>query len=145
MIRRALHYQHRLTGESFFGTVRRYLIFVFGGLIGWLILIGSHIFFRDTYSLHPAVSYGIGMFFAIVFTFVYHVLVTFRIKTNLQFRFVQFSILVILIAFFNWALFSFGRVVLELPISDTIISFVITGFLSVVNFGINRVLIFRHH
>jgi putative flippase GtrA len=145
MIRRALHYQRQLTGESFFGTARRYFIFVLGGLIGWLILIGTHIFFRDTYHLHPALSYGIGMFFATIFTFVYHVLVTFRIKTRLQSRFVQFSVLVVLIAILNWGMFSFSRVVLNLPISDTIISFFITGFLSVVNFGINRIIIFRNH
>jgi len=145
MIRRALHYQQRLTGESFFGTIRRYVIFVTGGLVGWLILIGSHILFRDNYGMNPALSYGIGIFFATVFTFVYHVLITFRIKTNLQMRFMQFSVLVLIIAFLNWGLFSFGRVVLDLPVPDTIMSFFITGVLSVVNFGINSIIIFRHH
>lgn len=145
MIRRALHLQQRLTGESLFATIRRYIIFVFGGGIGWLILIGAHTFFRDNFGFQPVVSYAIGILFAIAFTFVYHIFITFKMKTRLKERFIQFSIVVVVISIANWVLFALGREVMDLQIPDFIMSFVITVFLSVVNFAINRIFIFRHH
>ena len=145
MIRRALNYQQRLTGEPLLPTIKRYFIFISGGFLGWLVLISLHTYLRNTYGINPAYSYGVGIVLADVFTFVYHRFVTFRIKTRWQMRFIQFTVLVVSLSFVNWALFSLGRVVLDLPIPDFIMSFVITGFISVVNFGINRIFIFRHH
>ncbi len=144
MIKKVLQYQQRLTGEPFFGTVRRYLIFVTGGLACWFMLIAIHSFFRDVYSLNPAISYAVGLAFAAIFTFAYHRFVTFRIKTKWKTRFIQFSVVVVLFSFCNWALFYLGRVVFDLPIPDYVMSFFITGFISVINFGINRIIIFRH-
>ena len=145
MIKRALALQQKLTGESFFGTVRRYSIFVFGGFMGWLILIGLHTWVKNSFAINPVLSYGFGVFFADVFTFAYHRLVTFRIKTNWHVRFLQFTVLVLSISIANWALSAVGRGVLDLPIRDSVMSFLITGFLSAVNFMVNRAVIFRHH
>lgn len=145
MIKRALHFQERLTGEPLLATIKRYFIFVIGGGIGFLILYGFHKFFRDSFGMNPIVSYAIGMVFAIMFTFVYHRLITFKVKTRTQERFINFSIAVVLIAVTNWGLFAIGRQVLNLPVSDFIMSFIITLVLSVVNFAINRIFIFRHH
>lgn len=145
MIRRALALQRRLTGESFFGTVRRYMVFLVGGTIGWLILIGLHSLLHGQHGFHPAISYGIGDSVAVIFTFIYHIFVTFRMKTNWQARFVQFAILTTGIAFANWGSFYIGRVILDLPVADIIMSFFITGFLSAVNFLVNRIVIFKHH
>lgn len=144
MIKKALQYQQNLTGDSFIGTIKRYVIFVIGGFAGWLLLIGVHSFLGGAYNLNPLLSYAVGVVFADIFTFIYHRLVTFRIKTNWRLRFAKFSVMVVLISIVNWGLFSIGRVVLDLPMPDFVMSFVITTFLSVLNFGINRVLIFRH-
>ncbi len=145
MIGRALHFQERLTGEPLFATIRRYFIFVFGGFIGWLIIIGLHAFFRDNFGWQPVFSYAAGLFFADTFTFVYHRFITFKIKSNWKARFVQFSVVVVLVSVANWALFVLARQVLDLPFPDFLVSFVITTFLSIVNFGVNRIVVFRHH
>ena len=142
MIRKALDFQRRLTGEGLFATGRRYATFLVGGTTGWLILIGLHTFLKG-YGFNPLVSYAAGLVFADVFTFVFHKIVTFKIHTNWEKRFIQFSALVIAVSVANWGLFYVGRQVLDLQVWDFVMSFVITGFLSVVNFGVNRVLIFR--
>lgn len=143
MIRKVLDFQRRLTGEGLFATGRRYATFLIGGTTGWLILIGLHTFFKGFYGFNPLVSYAAGLVFADVFTFVFHKIVTFRIHTNWKRRFLQFSALVIAVSVANWGLFYVGRQVLDLPVRDFVMSFFITGFLSVVNFSVNRVLIFR--
>lgn len=145
MIGRVLHFQERLTGEPLLATIKRYLTFVVGGFTGWLIIIGLHTFLRDDFGLRPVFSYAAGLLFADIFTFVYHRFITFKIKSKWKVRFIQFSVVVVLVSVANWALFVFGREVLNLPVPDFIMSFVITLFLSVVNFGVNRILIFRHH
>ena len=144
MIRKLIHYQRRLTGDSPFETLKRYVIFLFGGFIGWVILIGIHEFLQKQSDPHPAVSYGAGIIAADIFTFSYHRLITFRIKTRWKIRFMKFTFLLIGLSAANWFLFSFGRSVLNLPVPDIVMSFFITGFLSVANFIINRTVIFRH-
>jgi len=144
MIGKVLQHQERLTGDSLLAMVKRYFIFIAGGFVGWLVLIGLHTYFKNTYGINPMLSYGIGIIIADIFTFIYHRAVTFKIKTNWQMRFVQFTIVTLLLSFLNWSLFSLGRVVLDLPVPDPLMSFVITGFISVVNFSINRIIIFRH-
>ena len=89
MIQKILHYQHRVTGEFLFETLKRYFLFVFGGLIGWVMLIGIHEFLQKQSGLHPAFSYGLGIIAADVFTFTYHSLITFRIKTGWQIRLME--------------------------------------------------------
>ncbi len=145
MIKRALRLQQRITGEPLLATIRRYLVFVVGGFTGWLIIIGLHAFFRDNFGWGTVFSYGAGLLFADIFTFVYHRFITFQIKSNWKVRFMQFSFVVVLISIANWVLFVIGREVLNLPVPDFAMSFVITTFLSVINFGVNRILIFRHH
>ena len=144
MIQKILHYRHRVTGEFLFETLKRYFLFVFGGLIGWVMLIGIHEFLQKQSGLHPAFSYGLGIIAADVFTFTYHSLITFRIKTGWQIRLMKFTFLLIGISAANWALFYVGRSILDVPLPDTVMSFFITGFLSVANFIVNKTIIFRH-
>ncbi len=164
MISRALHFQERLTGESLFATIRRYLVFVFGGGIGWLIIIGMQALFLARWG--EIFSYWVGLIFADIFTFVYHRLITFKIKSDWKMRFVKFSAIVIVISVANGALFSFSAKNFDLTYFDMavpsglllglfggnliipgriLVSFVITLILSIINFGINRIFIFRHH
>ena len=144
MIRNILHYQRRLTGDSLFETLKRYVIFVSGGFIGWVILISLHELLQKQTGFQPVVSYGAGIIAADVFTFIYHRRVTFKIKTKWKIRFMKFSFLLIGLSAANWALFSLGRGILNIPVPDAVISFLITAFLSVVNFTLNKTVIFRH-
>lgn len=164
MIRRALHLQQRLTGEPLFATIRRYLIFVFGGGIGWSIIIGMQALFIA--KLGEIFSYWIGLLFADIFTFVYHRFITFKIKSDWKIRFVKFSVIVVAISIANGAIFSFAAKTFDLTHFDVaipsalllgffgsglivpgriLVSFVITLVLSVINFAINRIFIFRQH
>ncbi len=162
MIRRALHFQERLTGEPLLATIRRYLIFVFGGGLGWLIIIGMQALFLA--RLGEILSYWVGLIFADIFTFVYHRFITFKIKSDWKARFVKFSAIVIVISVANGALFSLAAKNFDLTYFDAVIpmlglfgggssvipgrilvSFVITLILSIINFAINRIVIFRHH
>ena len=145
MIKRALAFQERITGDSLSKTIKRYIIFVTGGLIGWLLVIGPHLYLRANFDISSVFSYAVGIIIADIFTFIYHRLITFKITTEWRRRFTQFSILIVSVGIANWALFTISRSVLDLPFPDVIISFVITGVLSIVNFLINRLFIFRHH
>lgn len=164
MIRRALHFQERLTGEPLLATIKRYLVFVFGGGIGWLIIIGMQAMFLVRLGEVP--SYWIGLLFADIFTFVYHQFITFKIKSDWKRRFVKFSVIVVLISIANGTLFSLAANAFDLTYFDIafpswlslgffggglvipgriLVSFVITVILSIINFAINRIFIFRHH
>ncbi len=162
MIKRALAFQHSLTGEPLIATIRRYFIFVFGGGIGWLIIIGMQALFIARWG--EILSYWVGLIFADIFTFVYHRFITFKIKSDWKIRFVKFSAIVIVISVANGALFSvaaknfdlanfdlaipllglFGSAGFAIP-GRILVSFVITLILSIMNFAINRIFIFRHH
>ena len=143
MIGRILDFQSRMTGYSFFEAVKRYAIFISGGFVGWLILIGTHRFVQGEFVLSPVLSYGLGMLFADIFTFSYHRLVTFKIGTRWKLRLLKFTIILMGISFVNWAAFSISRSVFNIPVPDEALSFVITGILSVANFLINRLFVFR--
>ena len=141
MIRRALYYQRQITGESFLTTTRRYFTFLVPGFLSWLFLIATHTILNEYYA--AAVSYGIGILITLIFAFVFHSLVTFNVKSNWKSRFIKFTGLVALVSAANWALFVMGREILNLPVPDFVMSFFITGFLSVINFLLNRIFIFR--
>ena len=145
MIGRILHFQRRLTGYSFSEALRRYFIFVSGGFVGWLVIIALHEYLQSRYGTNPVLSYGIGIMAADVFVFAYHRLITFKIRTAWKIRLVKFTSLLLVISFVNWALFSIARSTLNLPLPDPLLSFLITGILSVANFMISRIMIFRHH
>ena len=169
MIRRALHYQQRLTGDSLFVTLGRYFIFISGGFIAWSLIAVLYLYLNRVLSINIFVSYAAGLVLADIFTFVYHRYITFRIKTNWKSRFIKFTILVLILTFVNWAIFSLivGVFALQVPefefstsithygrpladfqftlASDIIISFIITLFISVINFSVNRIFIFRQH
>ena len=141
-IRRALHYQEQITGEPLFKTTKRFFVFLMPGLASWIILIMIHQLLKEIYA--PQVSYGIGIAMVFVFAFAFHRLVTFKIRSKWKTRFVKFACLILILSAVNWFLFLIGRSVYNLNIPDAALSFLITGFLSVINFLINRTFIFSH-
>ena len=123
----------------------RYSVFVFGGLIGWLILVASdQLLLR--FGAWRGFSYGLGLVLAILFTFTYHRYITFAIKSELTERFLKFAPLQVVIAATNWALFLATKGYLEIPdvsSASIVASFLITFALSLVNFAASRIFIFR--
>lgn len=128
----------------------RYSVFVFGGLIGWVILdrtnilllhlrLGENVHFLNL--LWHGVAYSIGLILAIIFTFWYHRQVTFDVKTAWKERFSKFVPIQIFIAVLNLVLYLIATQFFSFP--KTPASFVVTFFLSFVNFAFNKLLVFR--
>ena len=101
----------------------RYFTFVFGGLIGWLILIVSEQLLLRL-GIWRGFGYAVGGVLAILFTFVYHRYVTFGLKSGWKERFIKFAPLQVTISIANWALFVATTEYLHFP--DVATSFVIT-------------------
>lgn len=123
----------------------RYSVFVFGGLLGWLILVASDQFLLR-FGFWRGFSYATGLVLAILFTFTYHRYITFAMKSEIGERFLKFAPLQVVIAAANWALFLATKGYLEIPdvsSASVVTSFVITFVLSLVNFAANRLFIFR--
>lgn len=124
--------------------LKKYVVFLTGGTLGYLILNITHYLLKK--NLDTFISYAIGLLIADLFTFAYHTLITFKKKDNIKVRFLHFSITILIISGLNWIIFSLLLIwsnMLELAIPDYLISLFVTGFLSIFNFLINHYLVFR--
>ena len=132
--------------KKLYSMAFRYSVFISGGLIGWLVLIGTEMFLLH-FGIWRGIGYALGLVLAITFTFVYHRYVTFGVKSEMKERFLRFLPLQAFIAAANWALFLGVTEYLKIPASEvvasSIASFVITFVLSLVNFAANRLLVFH--
>ena len=127
-------------------AIKRYAIFIFGGFVGWLILISITTFITNAFQTRPYVGYLFGLTGAIIFTFSYHRYITFKQKTNWQSRFMKFAPLEISLSALNWLLF---YIVTESQgigsgVGYITASFFITWFISIINFSLNRFWVFKH-
>ncbi len=130
----------KIAGYENVDLLMKYFTFIFGGLIGWLILIGSEQFLLR-FGVWRGIGYGVGLVLAVLFTFAYHRHVTFGMKSESRERFAKFAPLQVIIAAANWLLFVAATHYLHF--SDVPASFVVTFFLSLVNFAANRLFIFH--
>ncbi len=120
----------------------RYSVFVFGGMVGWIILIGSEQLLLGL-GIWRGAGYAVGLVLAIIFTFMYHRYVTFGVKSDLKERFLRFVPVQVVLAAANWLLFLAATEYLKVPVSDVVASFIITFILSLVNFASNKLLVFH--
>ncbi len=120
----------------------RYSVFVFGGLVGWVILIGSEQLLLRL-GIWRGIGYAVGLVLAIIFTFVYHRHVTFGVKSDTGERFLRFAPIQVVIAAANWLLFLAATEYLKIPVSDIVASFIITFILSLVNFAASKLFVFH--
>ncbi len=116
-----------------------YGVFVFGGLIGYLLYFGSQ---RVLFNLGiwRGFGLGVGIVLAILFTFTYHRYVTFDQKGGWKEKFAKFAPLQAVIAAINWALSLLAIEALHFP--DFQATFVITFVLSLFNFAASKMLVF---
>ena len=126
--------------------VKRYIIFIFGGFLGWLILISVTVFIVNIFQTRPYVGYSLGLTGAIIFAFSYHRYITFKQKTNWQPRFMKFAPLEISLSGLNWLFFYLVTEFLGIGsgIGYITASFFITWFISIINFSLNRFWVFKH-
>jgi putative flippase GtrA len=127
--------------KKYYFALFKYGVFVSGGLVGWLILIGSEQILLAQ-GFWNGIGFAVGLAFGIVFTFIYHQYVTFDIHTNLAKRFIRFIPIQLVIAAANWVLSVIATNVMHFP--DVPASFVITFVLSIFNFIFTKLLVFRH-
>jgi putative flippase GtrA len=127
--------------KKYYFALFKYGVFVSGGLVGWIILIGSEQILLS-YGFWNGIGFAIGIFLAIIFTFIYHQYVTFGIRTNWVQRFIKFIPIQIVIAAANWILSVLATNIMHFP--DVPASFVITFVLSIFNFIFTKLLVFKH-
>ncbi|HLD97527.1 MAG TPA: GtrA family protein [Candidatus Nanoarchaeia archaeon] len=120
----------------------RYGVFIFGGLIGYIIFYGTQ---RILYNagMWRGTGLAVGEILAVLFTFMYHRHVTFDQKSNARERFLKFFPVQISLAVITWALSLVAIEHLHYP--DLQATFVIVFLLSMVNFTANRLFVFRKH
>ena len=133
-------------------TFLRYFVFVFGGGIGYIILISTTYLFTTYFALWRIYSYALGLALAMAFTFIYHRQITFNNKTLWKKRFAKFAITVTCLELANLSFFYFLTEVLPqryaaaniFSVYYPVTSLFITILLSVINFTANRIWVFRN-
>lgn len=118
----------------------RYSVFVFGGLIGYVLYYGAQ---ESLYWLGVAraIALAVGLALAVLFTFTYHRYVTFGQKEGWKEKLMKFAPVQVLIAAVNGVLSFIAIEQMHFPSLQA--TFVITFALSLVNFAANRLFIFR--
>ncbi len=118
----------------------RYSVFVFGGLIGYVLYYGTQ---ESLYGLgiSRAIALTIGLTLAVLFTFTYHRYVTFGQKEGWKEKFIKFAPIQVLIAAVNGILSFIAIEQMHFPSLQA--TFVITFVLSLANFAANKIFIFR--
>lgn len=118
----------------------RYGVFIFGGLIGYVIFFVTQRMLFDV-GLWRGTALAVGEVLAVLFTFMYHRYVTFDQREGAREKFFKFVPLQVVLAFATWGLSLIAIETLHYP--DLQATFIIVFFLSIINFTANRLFIFR--
>ena len=118
----------------------RYSVFVFGGLIGYIIYFATQKMLFNL-GIWRGIALAVGLILAIIFTFTYHRYITFDQKSNWKEKLVKFIPIQATIATINWisSLIAIER--MHFP--DLQATFVITFVLSMLNFGVSKLMVFH--
>lgn len=125
--------------KSVYSLGFRYSVFVFGGLIGYVIYYGAQ---ESLYLLGVprAIDLAIGLTLAVLFTFTYHRYVTFGQKEGWKEKFMKFAPIQVVIAAVNGVLSFIAIEQMHFPSLQA--TFIITFVLSLANFAANKLFIF---
>ncbi len=115
----------------------RYVKFVFGGGISLVLNLIITYFLTEMIHLWHMLSFGISLVVEIVFLFGYHSVVTFKRKG----KFGRFVAVILVISLANWAFVYFLSVMLEIQYLISIV--VSAGVISIVNYLVNRAVVFK--
>ena len=121
--------------------IKIYFQFVFGGGIGLLINIGITSFLTERFGLWYMYAYIVGLSINIIFNFIYHRNITFKIYDRAKRRFVHFIIFTFFITCINWLFVYIATTIYSFYYITSII--IITLIISVINYLTNALLIFR--
>lgn len=135
----------RVAGAERAALATKFLIFVTGGGLGWLLNIAVTVLLSRLFGVWHMLAYAIGLVFNISFNFSFHKYVTFGVRTELRHSAI-FAVITLLIVAANWLLVYFFTEILfrDQPVLVfAAVSLVVTLFLSVVNFAANKLFVFR--
>ena len=115
----------------------RYVKFVFGGGLSLVLNLIITYLLTELIHLWHMLSFGISLVVEIVFLFGYHSVVTFRRRG----KFGRFVVVILVISLANWAFVYFLSVTLGIQYLISIV--VSAGVISIVNYLVNRALVFK--
>ena len=137
----------RVVGAERAELASRFLVFVTGGGLGWLLNIAVTVLLSNFFGVWQMLAYAVGLVFNIAFNFYFHKHITFSIsRTELRHSAI-FAIITLAIVAANWLLVYLFTEILSQNLPTFVfaaISFVVTMFLSIINFAANKLFVFRH-
>ena len=123
-------------------SLKRFIIFCFGGGIGAIINIMITAFITEIYLINYKISYIIGLALNLIFNFFFNRHITFKAKSEWQKRFVKFFIVSV-----STILLNYGAVILLTEVFGVYylisIAFSIILF-SVLNYKLNKLWVFKN-
>jgi len=126
--------------------IKRYFIFLLGGGLGLLVNLILTFIFTEYFLLDSMISYSIGLIANIFVNFTYHINITFKIKQVNARKIVKFIAVFSAITLMNWILvylFTKKIVFFEWHYYYLATIFVVTLFISIINFIINKAWVFK--
>lgn len=127
-------------------NVKRYIIFLFGGGLGLLSAMVLTFVLTEYFYLDHMISYSFGLLAALLVNFNYHTKITFKyMHANIK-TITKFTMIFLFITLINWFLvFLFTKqiILLEFRYYYLIVIFFVTLCVSVINFLINKLWVFR--
>ena len=115
----------------------RYIKFLFGGGLSLLLNLGITYVLTEYFQIWHMFSFAIALICEIFFLFAYHSVVTFR-KNG---KFWLFVLVILFISALNWLAVYLLTEVFSLPYLIAIV--LAAGVISLLNYGINKRLVFR--
>lgn len=115
----------------------RYIKFLFGGGLSLLLNLGITYVLTEFFYLWYMLSFAIALGCEIFFLFAYHSVVTFR-KNG---KFLLFVLVILFISVLNWSAVYLLTEILTLPYLIAIV--LAAGVISVLNYGFNKMVVFR--
>lgn len=130
-----------VVGKEKAAVFAKYLVFVLGGAVGLAINLGATYIFHSVLGMWQMLAYAIGLSLNILFNFIYHRWITFNVKTHTERRLAMFTAVTLAVVAANWLLVYLFAEVMGYNIYVT--SVVVVVALSVINFIVNRIVVFK--
>lgn len=131
--------------------MRRYLTFIAGGGMGFLLIISTTIILTEIFNLWYAFSYAIGLAVGTSFKFLYHRRITFNKPSRWKTRLRRFIILVVMLNVIKWLLVYAGAETVANMFKEEVTAiyylptiFLVNALLSMVNFVFNKHWVFKN-
>src|SRR3989338_7022911 len=114
-----------------------YVKFIFGGGLSLILNLTLTYLLTEFLALWHMLSYGLALGVEVIFLFFFHSSITFKQNGN----FFRFAVLILAMSFLNWIAVYFLTVILPIPYLMGII--LAAGVISILNYVLNKRLVFR--